>query len=179
MAGYIPILDKIIELEGGYILTEHTGDKGGQTYAGISRAANGDWVGWDVIDRDGGIDKNPEKLKKMVADLYEERYWKPLKCDHIASKEVARTIFSAGVLSGVSTSARLTQMTLGLEADGVIGSVTIERLAKIKTGTAEEALFEARFALARIARYSRIVEKDQSQAKWLRGWINRAIKDAK
>jgi len=61
----------------------------------------------------------------------------------------------------------------GLTPDGKLGPKTLAALNE-----ADEALFIARYALAKIARYAELVRRDRSQAKFLLGWINRTLKEA-
>ncbi len=50
MANFEQAYDKMMEDEGGYVLHEVQGDRGGQTYAGIARKMNPKWEGWQHID---------------------------------------------------------------------------------------------------------------------------------
>ena len=54
--------------------------------------------------------------------------------------------------------------------DGDIGPKTISALNEINV-----ELWQLRFCVARIARYSMLVERDRTQSKWFRGWVNRAL----
>lgn len=176
MASLEPILDVILSHEGGYRLTDHTNDRGGRTYAGISWRANKSWAGWDLIDN-GEVDS--EALRGLVAQRYRERYWTPIRGDEIPSHELAMSLMSCAVLSGTHVAIKLCQMVLGLKADGVFGPRTMEAVVQIQPHTLEEALFDARFALARIARYSELVRRYPKQMAHFRGWVNRAGEDSK
>ena len=176
MANFRPALEAILAHEGGFQLTNTAHDKGGMTYAGISRRGNPHWAGWDLIDRG---DTESDVLKLHVESRYRSNYWTPIEGDKLPSQEVALSMFSCAVLSGPSTSVRLAQMVCGVTADGIMGPVTLGRLEHIQSGSPAEELFDARFALARIARYSEIVKRNPTQAKFLRGWINRALRDSK
>lgn len=175
MAEFTPALETILEAEGGYVLTDHTGDRGGQTYAGISRRANPDWPGWEHID--AGTTADPA-LRGQVEHLYRSRYWRPIHGDDIPSDRIARAVFSCAVLSGPTSAIRLAQMVFGIDIDGIVGPKTLDEFKAIQVGTGAEQLFGSLYALARIARYSEICKRDPEQIGFLRGWINRAILDA-
>ena len=51
MGEFEQAFEKMIRNEGGYLLHKVSGDRGGQTYAGIARNFYPDWDGWDLIDR--------------------------------------------------------------------------------------------------------------------------------
>lgn len=165
MADFEPAFQRTLRAEGGFGLTDVRGDRGGQTYAGISRKANPEWPGWAWVDRD---ETPPTDL---VRDLYRLSYWAPLRCDRMP-QAIAEDIFDFAVNAGVKVSAKLAQAVVGVTPDGVVGPKTIDALA-----AADPALFRALFALAKIARYRDIVRRDRSQAKFLLGWLNRVLND--
>ena len=45
MADFLPAYEAMIRNEGGYVLHDVPGDRGGQTYAGIARNMNLRWPG--------------------------------------------------------------------------------------------------------------------------------------
>ena len=176
-------LEWVLDHEGGWTLTCDPDDRGGMTYAGISRAANPDWDGWPLIDaRLQGRNvagrrlriEDPE-LTRRTAARYRGRYWSPIEGNALSkiSPRLARAVFSSAVLSHPRTTARLLQIAAEVEPDGHVGPVTLAALTQ-----ENEKLVLARFALARIARFSRIVARNRKQSKWLRGWVERALEDS-
>lgn len=95
-----------MENEGGYVLHEVEGDRGGQTYAGIARKFHPDWVGWKYID-DGNV--SSQKIKSIVKSYYEENFWVSIAGYHINNHAVAESIFDFAVNAGVKTASRLAQ----------------------------------------------------------------------
>ena len=73
MADFPPLHRDLIRKEGGYRLINVPGDRGGQTYAGISRNANPNWPGWALIDR--GADDEDPVLEELADELYRIKYW--------------------------------------------------------------------------------------------------------
>lgn len=167
MADFLPAFEATMLAEGGYKLTNDPVDRGGQTYAGISRRANPRWTGWPFIDAG---DRPPAS---MVRAYYLQNYWDVLRLSEIDSQKVANSLYGSAVNSGAKTAAKLAQLVVGATPDGVLGPVTLGLI----NATAPE-VFIAQFTIAKIARYRDIVTKDRSQTKYLLGWINRALKEA-
>lgn len=168
MADFSLAFERMIRNEGGYVLRDVPDDRGGMTYAGISRKKQPSWEGWREID----AGREPEA--ETVRAFYRDRFWRPLQGDAIRSQAIAQTLFDFAVNAGIKTAVVLAQAVLGnLTPDGKLGPKTLAALNE-----ADEALFIARYALAKIARYAEIVRRDRSQAKFLLGWINRTLKEA-
>lgn len=153
-----------IRREGGYVLHQVKGDRGGMTYAGIARAAHADWIGWNDIDR------GDTPATALVRNFYRVQFWDAIKGDSLA-EPMAEALFDAAVNMGVKTALKLAQIVVGASPDGVLGKRTMVALQGIESET-----FRMRFALARIARYTEI-GKD-NQLRFLRGWIRRALEVA-
>jgi lysozyme family protein len=157
--------------EGGYVLTNRKSDRGGQTYAGISRVMNPQWAGWEAIDR-GEIPPSD-----LVRDFYRAGYWQPIQGDAIDRQEVAATIFNFAVNTSApgrpTVAVKLAQLVVGATPDGDFGPKTLAAV-----NAYEPRLFKAEFALAKVARYAGICNHDRSQVVNLLGWINRSLKGA-
>lgn len=168
MADFDPIYSSTLKREGGYKLTNAPADKGGQTYAGVSRRANPGWAGWAYVDH-GETPPTP-----LVRALYKEQYWDAMRLDDVRDNRVAESLYEFGFVAGRVISAKLAQVVIGVEPDGKIGDKTIAAL----NGMSDPSLFLARFTIAKIARYRDIVMRDRTQSKWLLGWVNRALEGA-
>ena len=167
MADFLPAYEKMIVAEGGYKLTDIANDKGGQTYAGISRKFHPDWQGWKAVD----IGQIP--ATDLVRGFYRENFWEVVRGDSIMRQDIAESLFSFAVNAGQGTAIKLAQIVVGVTPDGAIGPKTLMAINGIDTD-----YFRAAFALAKITRYRDIVQRDRSQIKFLLGWINRTLKDA-
>lgn len=168
MAEFEKAYEQMIINEGGYKLHNVSGDRGGQTYAGIARNFHPTWTGWSFIDNNQM--ENPE-LTERVREFYRNNFWNKIKGDEIKEQSIAETLFDFAVNAGTATAARLAQSVADTTPDGIVGSKTIEALNKFK---GED--FIIRYALAKVARYANIVNRDRSQQKFLLGWINRTLK---
>jgi len=168
MAQFEPAFEQMIRDEGGYVLHEVAGDTGGMTYAGIARNKNPQWNGWALVDKKefGG------SLTPMVREFYRVEFWDKMRGNEISNQEVANTIFNFGVNAGMGMAVKLAQLVVGATPDGGIGSKTIEKLNQITDGQR----FKESYALAKIARYVEICNKNPVQVKFLKGWINRTLK---
>lgn len=167
MADFNPAFDKMIHNEGGFQLIDIAADRGGQTYAGIARNFHPNWPGWRYID---SKDTTNPQLTALVRDFYKQQFWDKVSGDALARQSTAEAIFDFAVNAGTGTAAKLAQIVVGAVPDGSIGPVTQEKLNAL-----DEAVFVTKYALAKVARYAQICNKDRSQTKFLLGWINRTI----
>lgn len=164
MAQFESAFSKMMRNEGGYVLTNIPNDRGGMTYAGISRRAWPKWPGWLDIDR------GQTPLTSDVRAFYKTNFWDKINGDFIDNDKIAESIFNFGVNTGTRVAAKLAQIVVGVEPDGDIGPKTLEELNKIP-----DAMFIPAYTLAKIARYRDIVKRDRTQLKFLLGWLNRSL----
>ena len=95
MAEFIKAYKKLEVAEGGYVNDKD--DAGMETYKGVSRKANPNWIGWIILDdlkkhhpkTFAAIAKKTPQLEKAVQDLYKKNYWNCFNLDNFKSKEVA------------------------------------------------------------------------------------------
>lgn len=167
MADFLPAFEKMIRDEGGYVLHEVEGDRGGMTYAGIARKMNPDWPGWAHLDR------KETPPSELVRQFYREGYWTPIRGDELPQK-VAESIFNFAVNTSApkrpAVAIKLAQIVVGATPDGAFGDKTFRALREM-----DEEKFVLAYALAKIARYRDIVTRDRSQMKFMLGWINRTL----
>jgi lysozyme family protein len=166
MADFDPAFQKVLHDEGGFKLTDIPGDRGGMTYAGISRKANPNWPGWTLVDHK----EFGEVLTEMVRKFYKSNYWDRIRGDDLTVQAIAENIFNFAVNTGTTVAVKLAQLIVGTAPDGAIGPATIEKLNNV-----DAEAFKKAYALAKIARYADICNKNRSQAKFLLGWINRTL----
>jgi lysozyme family protein len=75
-----------------------------------------------------------------------------------------------GVLSGPRAAVTSLQLELGVKPDGALGPVTVAA-----ANAANPVVLRRKLAVARALRLARIVQKDKTQAKFLVGWLTRAL----
>ena len=170
MADFTPAFKKMIHNEGGYKLHKVKHDNGGTTYAGIAQAFHPKWAGWAILD------KNPDDpaLTELVYNFYKQNFWDRIKGDDIDNQAIAASIFDFAVNTGTKTAAKLAQVCIDATPDGIVGKRTIAAL-----NDTDEELFVSNYAIAKIARYASIVNKNRTQNKFLLGWINRTLEGLK
>lgn len=163
-------IEHVFKHEGGF--NDIKEDKGGATNWGISLVFLKS-VGKD-IDEDGDVDwLDIKKLTKDQAkELYYDNFWKPIY--ERFSERVSIKVFDFGVNAGNGASHKTLQRALNnlgsnLAVDGVVGNNTLSEIAKYS----EIAILNA-FVKCQQDYYNRIVEKNPSQAKFIKGWTNRA-----
>lgn len=167
MADFQPAYERMIRDEGGYVLHTVPGDRGGQTYAGIARNMHPKWPGWQQLDA------GATPAAQAVSDFYRTQFWNDMRGDDIAHDSVASDIFNFYVNAG-RTAKILAQLVAGVTPDGAFGPRTMAAI-----NAADPEKFALAYALAKIARYRDIVQRDRTQLKFLMGWINRTLNGLK
>lgn len=170
MADFKKAIEKMLPWEGGY--SNHGADKGGETYAGITRINYPNWAGWHIIDKNkplkqGQILKD-ERLNGMVEAFYLDQYWYKVRADKINNQSIAEMLFDWQINSGYHATKAL-QKAVGEVSDGIIGPKTI---SAVNAGCQEQIFNQ--FKSLRIKFYNDIVSRNESQRVFLKGWLNRA-----
>lgn len=163
MSDFQPAYEAMIRAEGGYVLHNVPGDRGGLTYAGIARNMNPKWPGWALIDA------KQEVPAQLVRDFYKVNYWDSIGGDQLKHQRTAQTIFDFHVNAGRPARV-LAQLVVGATPDGAFGPRTLAALDAY-----DPEKFVLAYALAKIARYRDIVQRDRTQMKFILGWISRTL----
>lgn len=167
MAEFKPAFEKTMLSEGGYKLHKVKGDRGGQTFAGISRKFHPDWPGWELIDAG---ERESTRLTILVQEFFDRRFWDRINGEAIQEQTIADSIYDFAVNAGPVIAIKLAQMVVGVTPDGIVGPKTSTAL-----NTTDPEGFQLKFAIAKVARYATICRKDRTQKKFLLGWINRTL----
>ena len=173
--------------EGGY--ANDKDDKGGETYKGISRVNHGNWEGWRMIDREKtNKSKFPDclksnaKLDDAVHAFYKENFWLHYRIDKIneMSENVACEVFDSTVNAGYH-GIKFLQLAINevcvsrglpvIEADGKMGGETLAALDSILPKYESQLLKLCNHYQAN--HYMLICQRDESQYKFLMGWLKR------
>lgn len=168
------IIEKTIQSEGGYV--NDKSDKGGETIYGIARNFHPTWNGWKIVDVHKPL-KRGQKLPCVmdkVIEFYDKNFYTASKCNEIESNIIKMHLYDMSVNAGISRASKILQKAINkaykvtISVDGQIGKTTLgyaNRKDKIKE--LEKAMLEER-----IAYYNSIATG--SNAKFLKGWLNRA-----
>jgi len=176
MADFDQAFSKMIKNEGGYKLHQVKGDRGGITYAGISKKFHPDWQGWAKIGRK----EYDAELTGMVRVFYLTRFWNQIQGSSIENQIIAENIFDFAVNAGWRVAAKIVQVIVGTAPDGIIGEITLGKINEIGNSENKMAvpLFIAHYALAKMARYAEICTRRERSRKFLLGWTKRTLKMA-
>jgi len=153
------VIDDIIRREGGSKFSNDPIDKGGRTQYGISEKSNPEaWI-------DGKITE--EEARKIFTD----KYVTIPGFDKVLDPLLRNQLIDFGVNSGPALAIKKLQEILGVEQDGVLGPKTLKAIKEYKN----EASLSNRLMVSRIEMIGRIVQKHPAQAKFLVGWLKRAL----
>jgi len=152
---------KILKFEGGY--SDSTADRGGKTKFGITeRVARANGYRGDMK----GL---PLDTAKMI---YYNNYW---DYEYIDNEKIAIECFEQAVNMGVATANRHLQRAYNLLSDDVIaedGIVGPKTIQAINNCPYQDDLYKL-LNILQAMRYIRICEADESQKKFIRGWMKR------
>lgn len=183
MAEFQVVYAKTGKIEGGY--ANNPNDRGGETYAGISRKFNPSWNGWSIVDIQKTQANFPanlasdSRLPPLVESFFKTNYWDALSLGHVANQQIANELYDIAVNSGVPIAAKFLQRALNianlrgkawpeLQVDGQVGPATINTLNQASAWE----IFKLIGALQG-AHYIDIVEKDPTQEEFIKSWMSR------
>lgn len=153
----------------------------GFTLGGVYQVANPSQINWtfvqgllllcgnDITRASRMLYFDTETMEK-VKGVFHNAYWSKLRLNEVKSQKIANEIFLFAVVSGVKNGAKVAQRLIGVEVDGIVGSITIDAL-----NAYDENRFDAEFDNLEIAFFEGLVEDKPAFGKFLRGWKNRAV----
>lgn len=151
---------RIIKSEGGYV--NDPSDRGGETNLGVTIGAWGAYLNRAI---------QPGEMKLLTQDtvrpFYRSMYWDKVKGDDLPVG-VDYAVFDFAVNAGPGRAAKFLQQSVGATPDGAIGPGTMALVAK---ATPTDIL--QKFAQQKEAFYNSLAEKNPTQQKFLKGWLNR------
>lgn len=138
MANFDIFYVKLSANEGGYV--NDPNDNGGETFRGISRRANPNWIGWKTIDTLKQEYPNEYKkiingstmLAKLSKDFYKYAYWDIFECDSYSSQRVAEQIADTCVNCGQQAAIKIAQRILNERETGKWSLNLLNQLVAIK-----------------------------------------------
>lgn len=160
-------LEYVLKKEGG--CCDVPGDRGGRTAYGITQAAY-----FDYRVRKG---LQPADVWNITAaerrEIYFDGYWKPCECSRLPVP-LDIVVFDAAVQHGTSRAIKWMQTALGVTADGDIGPRTLAALEEEAHANTIGHLCHTMLAV-RGDFYRKIIERDETQKKFEKGWANRLL----
>lgn len=146
-------------------------DKGGKTKYGITAT---------TLHRYYPDVRIEDLTRDQAIAIYRIAYWDTASWHRITDKYVAAVCFDAGVNHGPFIAGKLLQRALNtlrkagqlpLLVDGAVGDKTITRLNEFLPGEADAVI--CAFNGERYAYYKAIVEADETQRRFIKGWMER------
>lgn len=184
MSDFEKAYKKTLSVEGGY--ANVSGDRGGETYKGITRIFYPAWMGWPLIDAAKAAGRFPHNLKEstllevLVEKFYRDEFWVKYRISMIQSQAIAEEVFDTAVNCGQKTAIRFLQEALNLcnkneaiqpdiSVDGAIGPTTAKKVNNFPANRLN-ILFGV-MNLLQGEYYLNICRRDSSQEKFLHGWV--------
>lgn len=165
MADVKKIVPFILRWEGGFV--NDPDDLGGPTNKGVTLK-----IYKLYCRRKGYPVPTVERLKALTVDeftnILKAMYWDACKGDEITSQGVANAIVDWAWHSGTVTAVKHIQKLLRVEADGIIGPVTLSAI----NSRSPLPLF-GEIKRERVLYIERICRTRPANVKYYRGWMNR------
>ena len=171
MAKFEPAIEKILELEGGFV--DHPSDPGGATNFGIS-------LRWLQTVGDYDRDDIKDMTAAQASALYKEHWWDKHRYENIPDQLIANKLFDMSVNMGPKQAHRLLQRAMNsvlgkrtLKDDGILGPKTLQTL--IMSAAAQPHALLSALRAHQEGFYRLLVAQKPSFQVFLEGWINRAV----
>jgi len=159
-SNFVACLSHILAMEGGF--SNDPSDRGGATNWGITAATLAHYRG-HAVTADDVASIEPEEARA----IYHAGYWATCRAPELPGG-VDLMVFDVSVNSGPGRAVKMLQGALDVKADGVFGPMTMKAVAATKPGDLIGVIVDKRRAF-----YHGIVDRNASQSKFLRGWLNR------
>ena len=155
-------LSLVLAHEGGFV--NHPRDPGGATNKGVTQKVYNAYRDYMHLPRQSV----KYILDSEVSDIYYKQYWRTIKGDTLPCG-IDYAVFDFGVNSGVVRAAKYLQRLVGVEADGIIGFVTVAAVEKACQKDA--ALCIAQYCANRLA----FLKSLSTFPTFGKGWTRRVI----
>lgn len=186
MAEFLEAYHNTNQVEGGY--ANDKDDAGGETYRGIARKFNPNWMGWTIVDSYKGSVKFPkildadEVLEMDVKQFYQMEYWSKIGGNSIPVQAIANEVYDNAVNMGVGQSIKYLQRTLNVLNNNqkIYPDIQVDGGLGPKTAAAFKACLEHQGSTLilnvingyQMKHYIELMEKDPVNEKFL-GWFRR------
>lgn len=107
--------------------------------------------------------------RAIAERLYRAGYAEPMCIAEIPDQKLANKLLSLGINCGAATASKMLQDVLGVEGDGRIGPITLDKLDRADPNRTLDALKERA-----VSYYERLVDQQPQLKGYLKGWLHRA-----
>lgn len=153
-------LNHVLASEGGY--SNDPDDHGGETNLGVTKAS---WAAYRGRSIPAG--EMRALTRAMVTPYYRSQYWDKCRCDELPAG-LDYAVFDFAVNAGPGRAAKFLQRAVGVADDGSLGPRTMAAVAKADPKETIEQFSEAKASF-----YKGLVDRDPTQAKFIKGWLAR------
>ena len=169
--------------EGGDNVTSDEVDAGGTTKYGISlRFIKNIPLSESDIDGDGHVtERDIRSLTSETAKAFYRKYfWLHYQLGNIDSEPVAVKLLNIFVNMRGRSAGRIAQRALkacgvfDVKEDGYLGPLSFDAINELTVSNSLVAMYLAAIRSEQAGFYRLVVQHDQSQKKFLTGWLNRA-----
>jgi len=136
MANFHVAYNRTKPFEGGYV--NDPDDLGGETYKGISRKANPNWIGWGTIDFYKSLPdfprnlENHSDLQSMIPEFYKKFYWDVFWGDRVNKQKTANEIYDQCVNLGANRAIKIAQRSAGFQESGRMNDDLLTYINELK-----------------------------------------------
>lgn len=170
---------RLASFEGEY--SNLSADRGGETYAGISRRWYPTWSGWSIVDA-----YKPDRLAAPVCAaalqvavhaFYRHYYWDPLRCEELQRQDIATELFEQAVNLGARRAVEHLQRAVNVvwlgtvAVDSIIGPVTLGVVNRLSPDQTRGLLRVMNILQG--YHYITLCERDPAQEVFALGWLSR------
>ena len=137
---------RVLRHEGGYV--NHPRDPGGATNKGVTQRV------YDSFRTRNSQTRRSvrEIIPSEIDTIYRRQYWDAVKAGQLPAG-VDYCTYDAAVNSGPSRAAKWLQRAVGVQADGVVGEVTLAAVARTNASTIINRMCDDRMAFLRRLRH--------------------------
>ena len=149
-------------------------DPGGETVYGISRVYHPNLDIWAIVDEaktkknfPANLLQNKQLLTKAQVFFLSE-FWLKIRCPEIDDNRIQLHLYDCAVNCGQGTSVMFLQQCLGVVADGLLGSITLNAYKNAD----KDELFNKFIEINKTYYYKKVQENPAKKVN-LNGWLER------
>ena len=168
---FLKAFDRVNKFEGYYV--NHPLDKGGETYRGIARRFNKNWLGWYKVDAYQGRIKWNQQLPEadfLVLDYYLD-LWVKEGFNEIVDHKLAGYVFEFRIHGVVATRIMRKELNSVCDCISISNAVDIEFVNALNYVNPD--IYLHNLQEARRNYYLNIVKRNPSQKIFLKHWLSR------